>query len=118
MVESKFSLFQGQLKRVISYAVKLGRAALCIASERFNGVDMRTGLHMAADNALQRRLQLAELGDTGANLQVNTVDRSQRKTSRFGRTHRRGIQGKIPYKLPELSLAGFRTAVAYSTFKF
>jgi len=90
MVESEFSLFQVQAKRVFGYVVKRCQASLCIAPERLNAVDMsfsirkliltmvhpevlvksdvhksivatppirmddRAGLHMAADNALQR----------------------------------------------------------------
>lgn len=40
MVESKLSFFQVQVKRVLSHAVKLGQATLCIAPERLNAVDM------------------------------------------------------------------------------
>ena len=200
MVESKFSLFQVQVKRVLGYAVELGQATLRIAPERFNtvdmpfpirkliltmvhpkvlvktnvdqaivasptiGVDHRAGLHMAADNALQRgfgavrhdlgidlavslqqpehdglavsaatalatdsmrpevrlidfyralqgRFKLAGLGDTTTHLQVNTVNRSHRKSGQFGRAHRCEIQGKAPYQLPEFGLADFRTTV-------
>jgi len=40
MVESKFSFFQVQVKRMFGHAVKLGQAALCIAPERLNTIDM------------------------------------------------------------------------------
>lgn len=40
MIESKFSFFQMQVKRMFGHAVKLGQAALCIAPERLNTIDM------------------------------------------------------------------------------
>lgn len=60
---------------------------------------------------LQRRLQFTGLGDAGSYLQVNTVHRSHRKSGQFGCIHRREIQGKTPYNMPEFSFADFRTAV-------
>lgn len=87
MVESKFSLFQVHIERVLGHAIELRQAAFCIAPDKLNavgmslpiansfspwcprkclsnpmstratpaiGVNYRAGLHMAADNALQR----------------------------------------------------------------
>src|ERR1017187_6339895 len=40
MVESKFSFFQVQVKRMLGHAIELGQATFCVAPERFNAVDM------------------------------------------------------------------------------
>ncbi len=61
--------------------------------------------------AMQRRLQLAGLGDASAYLEVNVVDRSDRKTGQFRRAHGREIERKTSHKLPEFGFADFRTAV-------
>ena len=200
MVESEFSFFQVQVKRMFSDAVKLFQATLCVAPERFNAVDMpvsirklilavmhpevlvktnfdqsiiaapairmkrRAGLHMPPENglqrvfrtvrhdfgidlaltlqqpkhdglgissatlpathamhteirlidfyrALQRLIQLTGLSNSTANLEINIVGRSNRKSSQFSRAHRGEIQSNTTNQLPEFSLADFRTSV-------
>ena len=52
MVESKFSFFQVQVKRMLSDPVKLCQATLCIAPKRFNAIEMTLPTRNTCSTAL------------------------------------------------------------------